>query len=197
MAFRPIHNTILSTWTGHRGTDLRQMVHAFRVSGAAPTTADLAQLHSELIASVLPKLRAISCSDLTWESISSRWMDVPNGVELATPILANGQGTRPGSSSPGNVAYAVSWRTGQSGRSFRGRTYLTNLNEGDTNGDTIGSTLLGLIVDFALEMLISRVAARFAPSVASRALEGSTPMQTAVFEPTLDSQRRRLATRGR
>lgn len=197
MAFTPIRGTVLTTWTGHRGTDLRQMVTGFKVNGAAPTATDLANLNGELITNVLPKLRAVSCNDLTWEAVSSRWMDVPNGAEVSTPILANGQGTRAGNSSPGNVAYAVSWRTGQSGRSFRGRSYLTNLAEGDTNGDTIVSGLLSLIVSFALEAIIARVAGKFTPAVASRSLQGSTPIQTAVFEPTLDSQRRRLAGRGR
>lgn len=196
MAFTPMFFTVMTTWTGHRALDLRQMVHCFRVNGANPTATDLTNLNNELIASLLPKLRGVSCNDLTWESVSSKFMGVVNGVEVTTPITANGSGNRAGNSQPGNVAYAVSWRTGQSGRSFRGRSYLCNLAETDCSGDTITSGLLALVVDFAQTFLLSRVGGKFDPAVGSRVLQGSTKIISYVLEATLDSQRRRLAGRG-
>lgn len=196
MAFNPMFFTVQTTWTGHRALDLRNMVHCYRVNGTNPTTGDLASLNAELIANLLNKLRAVSCNDLTWESVTSRFMGVPNGVEVTTPILANGQGSRLGSSEPGNVAYAVSWRTGQGGRSFRGRTFLGNLAETDVSGDSIVPGLLTLVLQFAAEALVSRVAGKFDFAVGSRHLGGSTKVLSYVLEPTIDSMRRRLAGRG-
>jgi len=194
--FHPMAGTIMVTWTGHRALDLRNMVHCFQYSGAAPTIAQLSQLNNELITNLLPKLVPISCSDLTWESVTSRDMATATGAEQTTAITTGGQGTSAGFSNPGNVAYAVSWRTGRPGRRFRGRTYLTNMAEGDTTGDTISSGLLSVITTFAIEFLLPRVLGPFKSAVGSRVGGFSTPLSGFVLEPTLDSQRRRLAGRG-
>jgi len=184
------------TWTGHRALDLRNMVHCFQYSGSAPSITQLGTLNAELIANLLPKLVPISCNDLVWESVTSRDMATPTGAEQSTPITSGGQGTAAGFSNPGNVAYAVSWRTGRPGRRFRGRTYLTNMSEGETTGDTITSGLLSTIATFAAEFLLSRLAGSFKSAVGSRVGGFSTPLTGYVLEPTLDSQRRRLAGRG-
>jgi len=194
--FTPMANTIKVTWVGHRALDLRNMVHCYQYSGSAPTETQLASLNAELISNLLPKLVPISCSDLVWESVTSRDMATATGAQKTTAITSGGQGTAAGFSNPGNVAYAASWRTGHPGRRYRGRTYLTNMSEGETTGDTITSGLLSTITAFAIEFLVPRVLGAFKSAVGSRVGQFSTPITGFVLDPTLDSQRRRLAGRG-
>jgi hypothetical protein len=194
--FTPMASTIKVTWSGHRALNLRNMVHCFQYSGAAPTDAQLTQLCNELITNLLPKLVPISCNDLVWESVTARDMATVTGLERTVPILTGGAGTAAGFSNPGNVAYVSSWRTGRPGRRYRGRTFLTNLAEGETTGDTITSGLLSTITAFAIEFLLPRVASAFKSAVGSRVGGFSTPINGFVLDPTLDSQRRRLAGRG-
>lgn len=194
--FQPMAKTVMITWTGHRALDLRNMVHCYHYDGATPTIAELNSLCAELITNLLPKIVGPSCNDLTWESVAARVMDSVGGSQVLVPISTGGQGTRAGFSLPGNVAVVISWRTGRAGRSYRGRTYVGNLSEGDVEGDTYTSGLLTKLAELGAEMLVSRLAGRFFPAVGSRKLNLSTIINSFILEPTVDSQRRRLAGRG-
>ena len=197
MAFRPMFFTAVLVLTGHRALDLRQHVFCYRVNGAGqPTAGELSSLNTEFITRVLGALRLMSCNDLTWEGIKSYDASVVNGATANTAITSNGGGTRPGFSLPGNVAHAVQFDTAQRGRSFRGRTFITNLSESDVQGDSVTTDLLNLEASFANAIIGNYVGGRFSFAIGSRKLEGSTAVAGYKLDPIVDSQRRRLSGRG-
>lgn len=106
---------------------------------------------------------------------------------------------------PNNVALCVSFRTGQRGRSYRGRNYIAAIPEGAITGNTFAQSFVTQIVD-AYGFLPGAVAglnadwvvvSRFANG-APRTVGLATVIQVVVVvDPTADSQRRRLPGRGR
>lgn len=104
---------------------------------------------------------------------------------------------------PGNVAYCISFRTNNRGRSGRGRNYVTGLTELATVGNEIApATKTALIT--AYEALLTTLPVGWQWVVVSRYLNGAPRAEgfvqtiTAVVaaDDYLDSQRRRLTARG-
>lgn len=123
------------------------------------------------------------------------------GIEYTTglPIL----GSSVSAGAPGNVTLSVKWTTGLSGRSFRGRTYHIGLASTLITGDTVGAGFIPNLVT-AYGNLIDSMLADWELVVASSYHAGAwrttgvaTPITGVSIEPYVDSQRRRLAGRGR
>lgn len=111
-------------------------------------------------------------------------------------------GTSPGL--PGNVTACVSFRTAARGRTGRGRNYFVGLTESMVNGNQVLGTQLNAIVT-AYEELLPPLTAPYVWSVLSRYEDGvkrptalARPVQNVlIVDQDVDSQRRRLAKRGR
>lgn len=106
---------------------------------------------------------------------------------------------------PGNVSLAVSFRTANRGRSYRGRNFIVGLVEPAVTGNAVssdfasgmqtgyGALLTGAIADDWDWVVVSRFTAG-----APRATGIATPITSvSVVDPYVDSQRRRLRGRGR
>lgn len=105
---------------------------------------------------------------------------------------------------PGNIALAVSFRTAQRGRSFRGRIYLPGWPEPSVLGNTINNADLTTAVNgvaSAIGQVVTTgrthvVVSRYANNV-PRAVGVATPVTIILAtDATVDSQRRRLTGRG-
>lgn len=141
-------------------------------------------------------LREIYVTDLTTSTSGAATQPAP------APAPTGG---RSGAPSPNNVSLAVSFRTAQRGRSFRGRNYIAGINEPDTEWNQISATLEGLILAGYNALLEGDFASNWQWGVVSR-FSNKAPRVTGVFTPitavtivdrTIDSQRRRLPSRGR
>lgn len=139
-------------------------------------------------------LAEIVCTDLTdAESLQ---------VTLGGGGLTGGMG---GSVLPNNVSFAISFRTGTRGRSFRGRNYIAAITADSrvgTNGldpDFVASWIAaygGLLTAVLGPGQVWVVASRFQDG-APRVTGLATPVITVVAtDNTLDSMRRRLPGRG-
>lgn len=95
---------------------------------------------------------------------------------------------------PQNAAEVVSWRTGYQGRSYRGRSFMYGVPEGELLGSTIiAAQLTRLIAAFANVAAFSGSAAtalRFV--IASRKLLILIDVASAIFDLVTRSQRDRL-----
>lgn len=105
--------------------------------------------------------------------------------------------------SPNNVAICVTWLTGLTGRSYRGRTYLGGLPYDDfvnsiINGTRLASILVDMIhlVDLVNAEGWDLVVNSLQTGGAPRANGLNTPITTAAANNYPDSQRRRLPGRG-
>lgn len=128
--------------------------------------------------------------------------DSAPGIEFTTGLpLPGGSGSAP---SPNNVTMAVKWTTGLIGRSYRGRTYHVGLTESSTSGDTINSEWVSAATACYQALLTALDSTPYELVVvskyhnnAARATGVATQIAACSIDPTVDSQRRRLAGRGR
>lgn len=115
-----------------------------------------------------------------------------SGTSVSTPAM------------PGNVTVAVRWLTEQRGRSYRGRTFHLGIREASVEGNQITDAFrtnlitayAGLLTDLTTFGAPLVVASRF--SEGAPRTTGVATLVTGVYvDPDVDSQRRRLAGRGR
>ena len=108
-------------------------------------------------------------------------------------------------SMPNNVTFCLSLRTGQAGRSARGRWYWAGLTTQQVSGTLIEAAAIVALVDaifalisaFELDNLDFVVMSRFSGGI-ERAVPVLIPVTTVLaVDNVVDSQRRRLPGRGR
>jgi len=116
------------------------------------------------------------------------------------------QGGDTNAASPNNVSLAISFRTGLSGRSYRGRNYWIGFTEPNVTNNQIDGTLVNsILAAYTLLIGVDAVASDWTWSVYSRYVNGverETGTSTDVTsvgttDSIVDSQRRRLPGRGR
>lgn len=158
-------------------------------------TADIRAWWIALVAPLVSAsvaLNTVFARDLTFAN--STQAEVSGGVS----------GTRGGPVLPSNVSLCVSFRTGQTGRSFRGRNYIVGLTEGDVIGNLVDDPLVQSYIDAYLGLLPIATENASEWVVVSRHTNGSprvsgigTPITSVVVvDRVVDSQRRRLPGRG-
>lgn len=212
MAFVPVANTV--------EVELRMLLdlqkientlyftHAttFNISDLEVLSLDVVSWWTTRVAPIVPidlTLVEVVVTDLT-SATSPQWTTAPvppvPGV-LTSAVL------------PNNVSLAVSFRTANRGRSFRGRNYIPCLHEGQVEGNTVSTPVVQdwLEVYNAIPTDIAGPATSWTWCVVSR-FSGTdtdgkplprtagvvTPITGAVVvDPTVDSMRRRLPGRGR
>jgi len=113
-------------------------------------------------------------------------------------------GTVGAESMPGNVALCVSFRTGLTGRSYRGRNYISGMNDSVVSGNQFQASFVSNVVN-AYGILLDDLPTGFTWVVASFQTNGVPnipgrihPVQSILATDTnVDSMRSRLAGRGR
>lgn len=145
--------------------------------------------------------------EYTLQRITSTRVNLPGGIQHS---LSSGQSGKANTEALGNMqALVVTLRTAQAGRSFRGRTYLAGISEGnlmadpnyvDTSGNFIRDTFEEGFVANPLLMVTPAslcVASYYTtdglvpPSSVPRALAVYTPVTQIEVNSRLDTQRRR------
>lgn len=168
--------------------------------------SDLAALAGEFETWWKASLRTKHTPNCTLVNIKARAMDDPTSPAIEHGVTVDNAGTRGGTALPNNVAIAVKWITGLSGRSFRGRTYHQGLSSSDIlsgSSNVMDPTALGAL-QVGYQALISvaftnggqLVVVSKTHDKAPRATGVATPIIGCTIDSTLDSQRRRLPGRG-
>lgn len=211
MPFVPVANTALFEF--RYTLDAQHIENTlYFLAGSPPGVAELTSLNAAMEAywhtnlqPLIPdsvELQELVSTDLT-TATGPQVSSVPTGTVIggvADPVL------------PNNVTLAVSFRTANRGRSFRGRNYIPALWETGVVKNTVGPTIVAAI-QAAYNALVTDagvlaagfewvVVSRFSgvdvngnpiPRVAGLA----TPVTSAlVVDPIIDSARRRLPGRG-
>lgn len=203
MAFQPVTNgwQVLLNFR-QAGQELQNQMYVTKPSGGAEVGLfDVAQAFGDwvgnswaTVASETAILNSIIVTDVTVEA-GAQVTFVPIGTlsgDLSVPPLPTG------------TTITASWRTGLSGRSYRGRTYHIGLVEDQVNGNELAearrtqivaaySTLIADLITLGAPLA---VCSRFTNN-APRAAGILTPINVVIVEPYIDSQRRRLTGRGR
>jgi hypothetical protein len=135
--------------------------------GSTPTLANLVALATEVAGAIGPKLLPIFTSAVTLLEVFVKDIGYINGTEY-TYTFPNGTiGTAPGNPNVGGVSKSITLKTARSGRQFTGRKGIGPISENFTTKSEITSAFVTLLINLAVEMLLSRVGGRFIPVVAS------------------------------
>lgn len=128
-------------------------------------------------------------------------VSVANGAQVINPLTTDQFGTNAGDPAAANAAVVVSWRTGLTGRSYRGRTYIGALPNSvlvtpQNVSVTYATNTLAAFTDLldALETAgyVLCVLSKFA-NKAARLFGVLTEITGLIVDTKVDSQRRRTA----
>jgi len=197
------------TWNGQR---CENTLWFETVGGTAPSPAELATLGADLHSWYQTYLIPFQGSVCVLNEIYLRQAVAEGGVELTVPGDLLDVGSAGGDPEAGNVTLTVSFRTGLSGRSYRGRNYSIGMTKSHQSGGTASSTYVEGLEDAYSELKnIIDTSGDFVWIVYSqydgvneetgnpipRLTPLTTPISTAiVVDDRTDSQRRRLRARG-
>lgn len=204
MAFVPVANAVLAEirYT-FDGQEVENTLWFW--SGQAPTIEQLQLLGSDLLAWWAQWMRPLLSDQLVLREAYLTDQSSANGFSATVTPSGFVTGEKPQPAMPANVSLAVSFRTNQRGRSFRGRNYVIGLCEDQVVLNNIVPTvanefggayqqLFGVANDNGY---IWVVCSRFANG-AAREIGVVTPVSAVIVaDGTIDSQRRRLPGRGR
>lgn len=198
MPFPPTPNTIKVAVTGQlAGQQVTNVYYVEKIS--AWTSPELEQVADEFIAwlrtEVLPLLATefvytlIEILDLTTANgiYYTRQIDTPNTGQVASPAM------------PNECAVCLSLRTAQSGRSFRGRKYMSGVPENNVTNNTVTTPYLQAWVNAFNGLLLTIGTAGWSWVVVSTVENGvpraqgvTTAINSVIFtDDIIDSQRSR------
>lgn len=200
--FIPVPNTIQANVRFTMAGQLLENVLCFEYNTDFKTAADA--LYASLETAFWATLRTALSNQLTSNGTYMVDLSTQDGPVATYPVFTNPSGASAIGAAPNNVAYCVTHRTAKRGRAYRGRTYIAGLPLDkvansllDTgNRDTIVSAFNDLRADAASNSLTFVIASRYLDG-APRTTGVATPVEISVGRDlALDSQRRRLPTRG-
>ena len=204
MAFVPVPGVVQANVRFELADQLIENVLNFRYEGTPFGTAVLAiqtSLEAVWWATLRPK---ISVAMTNTETYYTDLSDVAGPVDTQPPFpdATGGSGVE---YAPNNVAFVVTHRTANRGRSYRGRTYIAGISNDNIEGNEVIPAAVTAIVaafnnlrtDLATSDILFTVVSRFhdgAPRV--EGLDTAVTLSLA-RDAFVDSQRRRLPGRGR
>lgn len=199
MAFTPIGFCIELVIEGTQfGEERRTVLHA--VQGSTVTDPDVddaaAAVGAWLASSGVIHLFSPT---VTFQGIKATDISVAGGYQSYFN-MANQAGEATGNSLPGNVSCCMSLHTGHPGRSGRGRIYhygMTTPMLDTTDGSLVDSSSLGALHSGYLDLISAFDSISPKLAVASRKLGVAYTVTTITADNKIDSQKRRLAGRGR
>lgn len=179
----------------------------FHYEGAGDITEfALSTLAGQIAEWFVTEVLNLVCDEITLREVVATDMSSEIAESGSSPVDA--VGTRADAVQPQNVTMAVSFRTPNRGRSFRGRNYVIGLGEGQVTNDIVGATFVTAWVDGYATIPDYIPVVLGVPQwnwvIASRRSEGA-PRTTGIFtsvtavqvtDDFVDSQRRRLSGRG-
>lgn len=179
------------------------VVNIFYVTTGSPvTTLNLTALAQIFLDWWTTDLDVTQSAALALSRITATFVGAPDGLQ----VILNGAGapgTIAGADTPNNVAVVVSHRTGFSGRSRRGRTYLAGIVASDVVNDLTTPAKQAAYVTAFNALRTDLATAGYTMVVASYFSNGaprleaiSTPITSHIVDARVDTQRRRLTGQG-
>lgn len=153
---------------------------------------------------IVDSFMGVLSQDVHYLGLEVRNLDIPNGSVTTRQPGTDIHGAYTENSEPGGTTLCVSARTGQSGRSYRGRKYISGIPTTQRTGNTVLSSWAAACVAALNDLLTVLTAVNQVLVIVSRIQDHvtlSTPITTPVENFTvtdydIDSQRRRLNGRG-
>ena len=209
MAFIPVPGTVeVAIEAKLNGQDCKNILNFH--TGATIDAEVLSVLGAALIDAIVGSTWFAGAASIAYTLLDLKLTDFKSAT-AASIIQTTGAthslpatGTISGVSAQNNSALVVSSRTGNRGRSYRGRTYFPTMDTGSTlSGVQATTDYINAVLTLMTAINSAADANAFEPVVVSRKSGGvdrvtgiSTPVVAYSCNPALDSQRRRLQGRG-
>lgn len=198
MPLPPVTNTIRVAMEFTK--DGQAVVNVYYVKFPSPiVTANLTAMSQAFKDWWTNTLKAYATQQLQLTAVKSLDISVANGQENQLVVSPAEPGSVLGDGLPNNCAMVVTKLTLNTGRSFRGRSYMAILAEGDVQGNVIGTTYVANVVAAFGTLRTTLTTAGLALVVVSYYSNGAqrgTPIATPITgfraDTRVDSQRRRL-----
>jgi len=216
MPFIPAANTAQVTFKqSMHGNVVQNVFHVLNETGWSP--AELTALCNLVITWANAEYGTALSTDLQYSSVAARDMTVADGAGVEVPFAALSGGESISGALPGNVALAIKFKTGFTGRNRNGRWFVAGLTEATVAGNTVDSAVrddlvaaFGFLRDALLGAGYAHVIASFYNGThlvelpdgqivkrpTPRATALLTSVETYIANVDTDSQRRRLNGRG-
>jgi hypothetical protein len=204
MPFVPVNDTVLLEMRmSLYGQKIENTLY-FRKSGGVGTSDATALMNDMLIWWTTLLSPALS-QDISLREMVTTDLSSVSGFSVTQPApTPNPVGGQAFPGAPGNVAFCVSFRTPNRGRSFRGRNYVAGLADSDITGNTLHTVRANEILSAYQGIPFSITGSGFEWVVVSRfsgGVERPAGIATAItavviVDEFVDSQRRRLTGRG-
>jgi hypothetical protein len=170
-----------------------EMVNVFHIYGSG-AGGNLNQSAANAIGDAVfnawnDNLKGVTYTGNSFDTVKTKDISTANGPAFEKAFTTSG--TNGSDPLPNGVTSVVTWRTGSTGRSFRGRSYIGGFTEGSSTGNSPSITLTGDLNGWAQDLIDNIDALTFALSVASRVLEEVNPITSFVVRSAWHSQRRR------
>lgn len=177
--------------------------------GSPFTGSDLTTLCTAINSWVVTEVMPHLSQDMKFTGTEARSMEELSAPGVELPVVPAEDGGVGFSALPGNVAVAIKFLTGLTGRSFRGRNYIAGWPEPHVAGNSLDSThvptwvgafealasyLVGLAANHVVVSLFSGVDSSGNPI--PRATGVTTPVTNYDLDTDVDSMRKRLNGRG-
>lgn len=134
------------------GFDGKPSINVHFVLMQAPTTPIAASALQAAVDAFFPALdtewKPFMGDQWTVDGIVATDWSIPNGNQVARVTGLPITGTNISEEVPASVAIVASHRTDKTGRSFRGRTYLPGLTEGNVGGNNVDGLLITGVNDY-------------------------------------------------
>jgi hypothetical protein len=145
-------------------------------------------------------LEAIS-SDMGLDRVTVTDVSQENGEQYILDVTPSIPGISPLPSNANQVALVMSWRTAQTGRSYRGRSYIAGLPDAAITDNNVTGILAAYVTDAGVQLIDDMFLAGYHLVVASyysngtpRVIAAATEIDTVLVNTRIDTQRRRLPT---
>lgn len=209
MPFVPVPNTIaVDVVYLYAGQRVENTLYFERGDGW--DTTSITTFLNDLQAWISQELMPVLSQAIQFIELAARLLDTASSIGIVNTVSPVVSGGVAGDAVSNNVSYTVSFRTGLTGRSFRGRNYVPGIPVTSVASNTIGAGfrtallayytgLMALGVDNGITWV---VVSRFSGVDSNgdpipRVTGVTTPIvSVGTFDTTVDSQRRRLPGRG-
>jgi hypothetical protein len=205
MAFIPVPNTVQAEIVYELDGQICENTLHYTLGTATPNLADITDLIETISATIRSNIIPLLTNTITLLRLVGTLIEVADGLQYISTTGLPAAGGSTDLPLPNNVSLAMSLRTGLSGRSFRGRSYIVGLTQGAVVGNTVNTSEIAALLTAYETLRVPPTDGAWQMSVVSRFNGGAartvgvaTPVtQVIVTDATVDSQRRRLPGRGR
>ena len=180
------------------GSERANVFHFYLVAIGFPTATQLDTLCQNFWTAIGLAYRNCCGINVNFTAVTARDLQSVAGAVGTYAIPQPAPGTINADLMPANCAAVISWRTGLSGRSARGRSYIFGLQDGAAIGSTLTNAQIALLTALsnAIGSFTNAGGVGVLFSILSKTLVNTFPVRNAIIDAIMDSQRRRLPGRG-